>query len=105
MILLRISLKKACAPNLNEYLSYSEIRMSSATKSQVPSINLTSSSVLFVFPLLAAATKRLVSIKNFILLSSKPICLFFDLSFQPVQVHVFGLLYDVIDHGAQIDLF
>ncbi len=100
MTLLRMSSKKPCASNLRAYLSYSEIRMSSATNSQVPSIRFTRSSVLFVFPLLTAATKRLVSIKNLVFLSGKPVCLFLDLFFQPVQVCVFGLLYDILNHGA-----
>ncbi len=49
---------------------------------------------------LTAATKRLVSIKNSVLLSGKPVCLFLDLFFQPVQVYVFSLIDDVRDHGA-----
>lgn len=63
-----------------------------------------SSSVVFVLPRLIAAMKRLVSIKNFIFLSCKLVGLFLDLGFEPVQISVLGLLYDLVDQSAEIDL-
>jgi len=42
---------------------------------------------------------KIASIKNLVLLPGKLICLFFDLSFELIQINVFGFLDYIFQQG------